>query len=88
MPKTVSVGTLESSDCMMTIKPHHTTVITIHTVVHEAFYDHIKQTIDKMIAAHNLKNVHVICEDKGALDYTIRARLKTAIERYKDIIHG
>ena len=29
----------------------------------------------------NVKNVEVICEDKGALDYTIKARLLVALAR-------
>ena len=31
----------------------------------------------------NIANIDVLCQDKGALDFTIRARLITAIERMK-----
>ncbi len=88
MPKPISVGTLESSDCLITIKPHHETKIEIDTIVHEAFFDHIKKRIEASLQKHDLKNIHIICQDKGALDYTIQARLKTAIARYKENKHG
>ena len=30
---------------------------------------------------YNIKNIKVECQDKGALDYTIKARLQTALRR-------
>ena len=32
----------------------------------------------------NINNVKVSCQDKGALDYTIKARLVTALTRMED----
>ena len=43
-------------------------------------YD-LKKVIYDTLNEKNVKNVEVICEDKGALDYTIKARLLVALER-------
>ncbi len=85
--KTISVGTLESSDCLITLKSAQTLSIDIDSVVHEAFYDHIKAVVEKTLAQYNIEKIQVIVQDKGALDYTIIARLKSAIERWREA-HG
>ncbi len=88
MAEIITVGTLESSDCMVSLKPSDAVTIEIDTVVHEAFYHHIKALVEKEIKATNLKKIHITITDKGALDYTIKARLITAIKRYKESHHG
>ncbi len=82
--KTVSVGTLESSDCLVTIKPHESLEIEIDTVVHDAFYEHISDLVRKTLKEHGITKAYVIVQDKGALDYAIKARLTTAIKRMRD----
>ncbi len=78
-------GSLESNDCLITVKP--TTkerVIEIDSIVKAQFGEAIEQVINKTLDELKAKNTHVICNDKGALDYTIKARLTTAIERSKN----
>ena len=41
-------------------------------------------TIIETLKEHNLDKVKVVCQDKGALDYTIKARLVTAINRMEE----
>ncbi len=88
MGKSYVAGTLESSDCLITLSPADKLKIEIDTVVHEAFYDHIKTLIEKTLAEESLENVRLRCQDQGALDYTIKARLKTAILKYKESEDG
>ncbi len=88
MADIITVGTLESSDCMVSLKPSKTLEIKIDTIVHEAFYHHIKTVVEKILNEAELKNIHLSLTDKGALDYTIKARLKTAIERFKEANNG
>ena len=38
-------------------------------------------TLIYLFVIFNIKNVKVVCQDKGALDYTIKARLVTALTR-------
>jgi citrate lyase subunit gamma (acyl carrier protein) len=77
-------GTLESSDVMITIREADSLKITIESIVFDHFAKQIHQVILDMLEEMNMTKVEVLCQDKGALDYAIRARLKTAIERMKN----
>lgn len=80
----IIVGSLESSDCMITLRPSKNTKITIESIVYDAYQKQIEAVIRKTLKKENLLNVSVYCQDKGALDYAIEARLKTAIKRFKE----
>jgi len=80
--KHLSVGTLESSDCLITLKENNGLKITIDTPLEEAFLNAIHDVIETGLKHHNISNIHVILQDKGALDFTIKARLETAIKRW------
>ncbi len=82
--KSIVVGSLESSDCLITISPHHTLEIVIESPVYQSFGKQIESVIQNILNAFSLTHVKVYCQDKGALDYTIEARLITAIERFKE----
>ncbi len=81
--KPIVVGSLESSDCLITLTPSKTTTITIESIVYDAFGDAIEQVIKQTLKHHGLHDVHVYVQDKGALDYAIEARLTSAIKRYR-----
>jgi len=74
-------GTLESNDTMITIKENSAFKIDIHSIVDLFFHDQIDKVIKDTLNEFKLDKVEVTCNDMGALDYTIRARLITAIER-------
>ncbi|MFA5471469.1 MAG: citrate lyase acyl carrier protein [Acholeplasmataceae bacterium] len=76
-----SAGTYESNDCIVTIKKADTLSIEIESVVFEQFGNQIKAVALKTLDDLNVKNVSVFIKDKGALDYTIMARIKTACKR-------
>jgi citrate lyase subunit gamma (acyl carrier protein) len=76
-----SAGTYESSDCNITVQKSDTTLINIESIVFEQFGDQIKDVIIRTLNQHNLSNITVDCFDKGALDYTIKSRLETALKR-------
>lgn len=42
----------------------------------------LKKSVKEILAAANLGNARVLIEDHGALDFVIRARLETAIQRF------
>lgn len=77
----VTAGSLESSDCLITIAASEEIDITIESVVLEQFGEDIKNVILDTLAIHNITKLKVLCQDKGALDYTIKSRLETAIKR-------
>ena len=76
-----SAGSFESSDCLMTISKSNKIEITIESIVFSQFGDQIKEVILNTLKEQKINNVKVECFDKGALDYTIKSRLLTAIKR-------
>ena len=74
-------GSLESNDALITVKESDTLSVTIKSIVYDFFHEQIEKVIYDTLAEKGIKNVEVICEDKGALDYTIKARLLVALER-------
>ncbi len=74
-------GSKESNDCLISIETNDKTVIEINSIVGAFFYNQILKTIEDTLTEQGLKNVKVVVIDKGALDYTIKSRLLTAIER-------
>jgi citrate lyase subunit gamma (acyl carrier protein) len=77
-------GSKESNDCLISIETNDKTVIEINSIVGAFFYNQILKTIEDTLTEQGLKNVKVVVVDKGALDYTIKSRLLTAIERMKE----
>jgi len=77
----ITAGSLESSDCLITISDSNTLDIVIESVVFEQFGDDILDVINSTLKEHKIVKLHVLCQDKGALDYTIKSRLETAICR-------
>jgi len=81
--KTVVAGTMESSDIMITLEANEDNKIDIelNSSVMKQFGDDIKNEIFTTLTAMNIDSAKVIAVDKGALDCTIRARVKTAVCR-------
>lgn len=76
-----SAGTYESSDCTMTVQNNDKTLINIESIVFEQFGDQIRKVITQTLTTYNITNIKIDCFDKGALDYTIKSRLETALKR-------
>lgn len=76
-----SAGTLSSNDCLITVEPSETLEISIESIVFEAFGEQIEHVIRGVLKQLKIKKLKVSIQDKGALDYTIKARLITAIHR-------
>lgn len=74
-------GSFESSDCIITVSNSDTLIINIESIVFDQFGDQIKKVIIDTLNEFNISNVKVECQDKGALDYTIKSRLQTALKR-------
>lgn len=74
-------GSVESNDVLITVQPADTLTIEITSIVDAFFHDQIEKVIKDTLNERNITNVKVVCQDKGALDYTIKARLVTALNR-------
>lgn len=74
-------GTYESNDIYFMLFPGNETKIELESIVYETYGDKIKNVILETLKEYKIENVLVKAIDKGALDFTIRARLVTAIKR-------
>lgn len=74
-------GTLESNDALITVKESDKLEITVKSIVYDFFHEQIEKVIRDTLDGLGVDKIEVVCEDKGALDYTIKARLITAIKR-------
>jgi len=77
-------GTLESNDTMITVTPAEKMSIEVTSVVDAFYHYQIVKVIYDTLLEQKITNISVTCQDKGALDYTIRARLLTAISRMEE----
>jgi len=76
-------GTIESNDCLVMISPSEKLVIEIESIVFEKFGNAIEQVVrDVLNEQKTICKVKVV--DKGAYDYTVRARVITALRRAKN----
>lgn len=81
--KTGIAGTLESNDCQVTVEPtnDNTLVIQIESVVKARFGKQIEMAVMDTCKQLELVGAAVFIDDKGALDFTIKARVETAVKR-------
>jgi citrate lyase subunit gamma (acyl carrier protein) len=76
-------GTLESSDIIIQIEKNEGRGIELElkSTVENQFGKQIKKVIINTLQELGIEDAHVVAKDKGALDCTIRARVKTAVGR-------
>lgn len=76
-------GTLESSDLFVRVTPieGEGVEIELESTVYEIYADAIKATILESANALKATGVKIMVQDKGALDYVIKARVQAAILR-------
>lgn len=81
--ETAHAGTLESSDAFVRVIPitEKGIVIELESSVEEIYGDAIRALILEAATAMKVDGVKLIVQDKGALDYVIKARVQTAILR-------
>lgn len=81
--KTAKAGTLESNDILIMASPNGNNgiEISIESIVIKQFGKQIRKTIEDKLKEMKAENVKIVAQDKGALDYTIKARVETAIKR-------
>lgn len=76
-------GSLESNDLIVTVdlNQKEDLCIEIESIVKEKFGKQIEKVVIDTLEELGVKKGHIKIVDKGALDFTIRARLKTAVKR-------
>lgn len=80
--KPAVAGTLESSDCQVTVEPGNGKVdFSLESAVIHQFGNQIKKVTLETLKDLGIDNVRISIVDKGALDCTIKARIEGAVFR-------
>ena len=80
--KPAAAGTLESSDCMVTVEPaENGLTFDLESAVIRQYGKQIRKVALETLDRLEVKNAYVRMVDKGALDCTIKARIEAACFR-------
>ncbi|NLL81050.1 MAG: citrate lyase acyl carrier protein [Tissierellia bacterium] len=80
--KMAKAGSVESNDILVMISPGDGKIdIEVESIVYNQYGDDIKKTILDTLEEEEVTDAKVIVNDKGALDFTIRARVKACVRR-------
>ncbi|MGL5962949.1 MAG: citrate lyase acyl carrier protein [Fusobacteriaceae bacterium] len=75
-------GTLESNDIFIILTPgNNGIVIELESSVEKQFGKQIEKVIREKLIEMGITSINVNAKDRGALDYTIRARVEGAVKR-------
>lgn len=87
LKKPAVAGTLESSDVQIMIRPNpgHGIDLRIKSDVLSMFGKAIEKTVREILADFDVTDAVVELNDKGALDYVIRARMQCVICRSAEV---
>ena len=83
LKKPAVAGTLESSDVQITLRPNpgQGIQIELQSDVKALFGQAIEETVRAVLAEFGVQDALVDVNDKGALDFVIRARMECAVCR-------
>ena len=79
--KSAAAGTLESSDCMVTVEPGEGISLDLTSSVMNQYGRQIKAAVLETLDRLDVKNANVTVVDKGALECTLKARVECAVFR-------
>ena len=82
--KSAAAGTLESSDCMVTVEPGQGISLELTSSVMNQYGRQIKAAVLETLERLDVKNANVTVVDKGALECTLKARVECAVFRSCD----
>ena len=81
--KAATAGTLESSDCMVTVEPGEGKIdFSLESSVIHQYGNQLRKVALETLK--DLDNVRITIVDKGALDCTLKARIEGAVFRSVD----
>ena len=82
--KSAAAGTLESSDCMVTVEPGEGIHLELSSSVMNQYGRQIKAAVLETLERLDGKDANVTVVDKGALECTLKARVECAVFRSCD----
>lgn len=73
---------MESSDIFIMVQPNDGGIeINLESIVMKQFGKQIEKVIMETLKDLEVENAIIVAKDRGALDYTIKSRVETAIKR-------
>ena len=83
--KPAMAGTLESSDCQVTVEAGNGKIeLELDSVVINQFGNQIRKVVLETLDRLRISNIKIKIVDKGALDCTIKARVEGAVYRSQE----
>ncbi|MFY9213440.1 MAG: citrate lyase acyl carrier protein [Tissierellaceae bacterium] len=80
--KMATAGSVESNDILIMISQGEGDIeIELESVVEKQFGEDIKNVIRETLIEEGITDAKVIAKDKGALDFTIKARVRACVQR-------
>ena len=79
--KSAAAGTLESSDCLVTVEPGEGITLDLSSSVMNQYGRQIKAAVLETLERLGVQNANVTVVDKGALECTLKARVECAVFR-------
>ena len=79
--KSAAAGTLESSDCLVTVEPGEGITLDLSSSVMNQYGRQIKAAVLETLERLEVQNANVTVVDKGALECTLKARVECAVFR-------
>lgn len=79
--RTAAAGTVESSDCRVTVSPAKERSLSYAGANSVIFAKRTQCLVDEVLDAYSVSGAEVSIQDQGALTVTMRARLETALKR-------
>lgn len=81
-------GTLESGDVMVIVSPRAPEAqlqpeleLEVHSIVEAQYGEEIRRVVRETLSGLGVADARVTIQDRGALDYCIRARVEAAAHR-------
>ncbi len=75
------VGSIESNDILIKVSSNDGIKIELESDLEKQYGDDIRNTILESVKEFGITNVLIEATDKGAIDFTIKARVMTALKR-------
>ncbi|MDD3179228.1 MAG: citrate lyase acyl carrier protein [Opitutaceae bacterium] len=79
--KKSQAGTSQSSDLMVVVEPANELRVEVESTVKRQYGHLIKAVVEKTLADSGVTAGIIRVNDRGALDYAIKARVETALQR-------
>lgn len=79
--KEALAGTLESSDVLVRVSPADDLRVDVKSSVAAQYGEDIRRVVTEQLQRHGVTDGLVAVEDKGALEFVIRARVEGAVLR-------